>query len=102
LGSEGPTHRGWPADFALWASSKLVSVMAEFVSRCLREPGFCEGCSFLRRAALVQTWRYFSEFSTEEHNWLIPENVRSSRLAIAARAFADQYWIFASMHGKCL
>ena len=38
----------------------------------------------LRRAAL-HTWRYFAEFSTEEHNWLIPDNVQEEPLAIAPR-----------------
>jgi len=39
---------------------------------------------FLRRAAL-RTWRYFAEFSTAEHNWLIPDNVQEEPPAIAAR-----------------
>ena len=30
---------------------------------------------FLSGAAL-RTWRYFAEFSTAEHNWLIPDNVQ--------------------------
>ena len=38
----------------------------------------------LRRAAL-RTWRYFAEFSTEEHNWLVPDNVQEKPLTIAAR-----------------
>ena len=39
---------------------------------------------FLSRTALY-TWRYFAEFSTEEHNWLIPDNVQEEPAAIAAR-----------------
>jgi hypothetical protein len=39
---------------------------------------------FLRRAA-VHTWRYFAEFCTEEHNWLIPDNVQEQPPAVAAR-----------------
>jgi cyclic beta-1,2-glucan synthetase len=39
---------------------------------------------FLRHAALY-TWRYFAEFSTAEHNWLIPDNVQEQPPAIAAR-----------------
>ena len=31
--------------------------------------------AFLRHAAL-KTWRYFAEYSTAEHNWLIPDNVQ--------------------------
>jgi hypothetical protein len=38
----------------------------------------------LRRSAL-RTWRYFDEFSTEEHNWLLPDNVQEEPPAIAAR-----------------
>ena len=39
---------------------------------------------FLRRAALY-TWRYFAEFCTEEHNWLIPDNIQEEPPAVAAR-----------------
>ena len=39
---------------------------------------------FLRRLAL-RTWRYFAEFSAEEHNWLVPDNVQEQPLKIAPR-----------------
>ena len=39
---------------------------------------------FLRRAAL-RTWRYFAEFSNQEHNWLIPDNVQEEPYRVAAR-----------------
>ena len=38
---------------------------------------------FSARTAL-RTWRYFAEFSTEEHNWLIPDNVQEEPAAVAA------------------
>ncbi len=38
----------------------------------------------MRRLAL-RTWRYFAEFSTEEHNWLVPDNVQEQPLKIAPR-----------------
>ena len=44
---------------------------------------------FLSSAAL-RTWRYFAEFSTAEHNWLIPDNVQEEPAAIAAPYFAHQ------------
>ena len=68
----------------LWACSKKV---AEWLDRTPAEPGHQTSPrdrQFLRRAALY-TWRYFSEFSTEEHNWLIPDNVQEEPPAIAAR-----------------
>ena len=37
---------------------------------------------FVRRVAL-RTWRYFSEFSTAEYNWLIPDNVQEEPAKIA-------------------
>ncbi len=39
---------------------------------------------FLRRVAL-RTWRYFAQFSTAEHNWLIPDNVQEEPPAVAGR-----------------
>jgi len=68
----------------LWASSKRV---AQWLDRTPTVPGNQASTGevrFLRRAAL-HTWRYFSEFSTEEHNWLIPDNVQEQPPAIAAR-----------------
>jgi hypothetical protein len=68
----------------LWVSSKLVSGWLN------RSPVNAEGqlppkeWRFLRRCAL-HTWRYFAEFCTEEHNWLIPDNVQETPPAIAAR-----------------
>jgi hypothetical protein len=68
----------------LWAGSKLVALW-------LNESPIIPGSEvsrrdalFLRRCALY-TWRYFAEFSTAEHNWLIPDNVQEDPLVIAAR-----------------
>jgi cyclic beta-1,2-glucan synthetase len=68
----------------LWACSKLVS-------KWLDSPAFLPEAEtsdkdrlFLRRCALY-TWRYFAEFSTQEHNWLIPDNLQQEPYRVAAR-----------------
>src|SRR5215470_6526420 len=68
----------------LWACSKLVS-------KWLDSPAFLPEAetsekdrTFLRRCAMY-TWRYFAEFSTQEHNWLIPDNVQEEPHKVAAR-----------------
>ncbi len=33
----------------------------------------------------LRTWRYFAEFSTEEHHWLIPDNVQEDGTKVAPR-----------------
>jgi len=68
----------------LWGSSKLVSVWLNRPSVAPLENPSRKDLLFLRDTAL-HTWRYFSEFSTEEHNWLIPDNVQQQPPAIAAR-----------------
>ena len=40
--------------------------------------------AFVRRCALF-TWRYFAQYCTEEHHWLIPDNVQEEPPAVAAR-----------------
>ena len=40
--------------------------------------------AYARRVAL-KTWRFFREFSNEEHNWLIPDNIQGEEEAPAAR-----------------
>jgi len=59
----------------LWASSKLVSVWLNRPPSDPRNQPTREDRAFLRGIAL-RTWRYFAEFSNEEHNWLIPDNVQ--------------------------
>jgi len=68
----------------LWASSKLLSRWLNRPPRALRSEIREKDELLLRRAAL-RTWRYFAEFSTEEHNWLVPDNVQEEPAAIAAR-----------------
>jgi len=38
---------------------------------------------FLRRSAL-HIWRYFFEFSSEEHNWLVPDNIQDIPYRVTA------------------
>ncbi|MGH9516090.1 MAG: glucoamylase family protein [Terriglobales bacterium] len=68
----------------LWASSKLVSVWLNRPPQHYRSQASERDKQFLRIAA-VRTWRYFAEFSTHEHNWLIPDNVQEEPFVVAAR-----------------
>lgn len=68
----------------LWAGSKAVSKWMNRPSRPAKNHASPKDVRFLRRAAL-ETWRYFAEFSTDEHNWLVPDNVQEQPPAIAAR-----------------
>src|ERR1700674_2772067 len=68
----------------LWACSKLLSRWLNRPPRALRGEVPEKDEMLLRRAAL-RTWRYFAEFSTEEHNWLVPDNVQEEPASIAAR-----------------
>jgi len=69
---------------ALWASSKQVSKWLNRPPRTCRCQVTPQDQLLLRRAAL-RTWRYFAEFSNEEHNWLVPDNVQETPAAVAAR-----------------
>jgi hypothetical protein len=68
----------------LWASSKLVSVWLNRPPQHYRSEASDKDKHFLRTAA-VRTWRYFAEFSTHEHNWLIPDNVQEEPFLVAPR-----------------
>ncbi len=68
----------------LWAGSKLISLWLDRPFRSVRNMPSMRDRRFLRRLAL-RTWRYFAEFSTEEHNWLVPDNVQEQPLKIAPR-----------------
>ena len=69
---------------ALWGASKLVSVWLNRPPQLSRTEASEKDRLFLRRAA-IRTWRYFSEFSTREHNWLIPDNVQQEPFQVAPR-----------------
>lgn len=69
---------------ALWGTSKLISNWLNRPSSAFPKKPSPTDLRLLRRSAL-RTWRYFSEFSTEEHNWLIPDNVQEQPPLIAAR-----------------
>jgi cyclic beta-1,2-glucan synthetase len=62
----------------LWACSKPFAV---WLNRSPIEPlpPITRGDERLLRQSALHIWRYFSEFSNEEHNWLIPDNVQSAQ-----------------------
>jgi cyclic beta-1,2-glucan synthetase len=68
----------------LWGGSKQVSKWLNASPVEARSQTPAKDIRFLRRTALY-TWRYFAEFSTAEHNWLIPDNVQETPPAVAAR-----------------
>ena len=69
---------------ALWALSKPISMWLNLPPRQTGTDVSEKDKTFLRASAL-RTWRYFSEFSTGEHNWLIPDNVQEEPYLVAAR-----------------
>lgn len=69
---------------ALWACSQMVSTWLNCPPATTRNRISPANMTFLRRTAL-KTWRYFAEYSTAEHNWLIPDNVQEQPAAIAPR-----------------
>jgi len=69
---------------ALWACSKLVSKWLDSPAFLTEAETSDKDRAFLRRCALY-TWRYFAEFSTQEHNWLIPDNLQQEPYQVAAR-----------------
>ena len=68
----------------LWAIGKPVSLWLNRPPRPLHRNITVQDQRFLRRAAM-HIWRYYCEFSTAEHNWLIPDNVQEEPARIAAR-----------------
>jgi cyclic beta-1,2-glucan synthetase len=68
----------------LWACSKPISMWLNLPSIPPRKQPSEKDQQFLRLAAL-RIWRYFAEFSTAEHHWLIPDNVQEEPPNIAAR-----------------
>jgi hypothetical protein len=68
----------------LWGGSKLVAMWLNGPVRPAQSAISPKQELLLRHSALT-TWRYFAEYSTPEHNWLIPDNVVEEPTAVAAR-----------------
>src|SRR6202041_1243955 len=68
----------------LWAFSKPVSQWLNRPPRMERKLT-SERDRWLLRVSALRTWRYFAEFSTEEHHWLIPDNVQEKDTEVAPR-----------------
>ncbi len=68
----------------LWGFSKPVSHWLNRPPRTQRKRA-SERDRWLLRVSALRTWRYFAEFSTEEHHWLIPDNVQEKNTEVAPR-----------------
>ena len=68
----------------LWACSKPIS---QWLNRPPRAPRkqLSKAHQRLLRSSALRTWRYFAEFSTAEHHWLIPDNVQEDGTKVAPR-----------------
>ncbi len=68
---------------ALWACSKLL---VTWLNSSPLEPApelERRDVRLLRKTAL-HIWRYFAEFSNQEHNWLVPDNIEAPRKVAAS------------------
>lgn len=68
----------------LWAFSKPISIWLNRPPRAPRKE-LAEKQQWLLRQSALRTWRYFSDFCTQEHNWLLPDNVLEENLKVAPR-----------------
>jgi cyclic beta-1,2-glucan synthetase len=66
----------------LWACSKLLTLWLNASPIESRPEIARSDVRFLRRSAL-HIWRYFVEFSSEEHNWLVPDNIQDKPRKVA-------------------
>jgi len=67
----------------LWACSKPLAMWLNTSPIEPPLPVIGNDARLLRKSAL-HIWRYFAEFSNEEHNWLIPDNVQDEPRKVAA------------------
>jgi len=78
-------HAFWAACpvIALWACSKPLALWLNS-SPVEAAPETRRGDSRLLHKSALYIWRYFAEFSNEEHNWLVPDNVQGDPLKVTA------------------
>ena len=78
-------HAFWAACpvIFLWACSKPLALWLNS-SPIEAAPEIRRGDSRLLHKSALYIWRYFAEFSNEEHNWLVPDNVQGNPLKVTA------------------
>ncbi len=67
----------------LWACSKRLVTWLN-ASPLEPAPGITRRDVRLLQKTALYIWRYFAEFSTEEHNWLVPDNIEDNPRKVAA------------------
>lgn len=67
---------------ALWACSKGLVLWLN-ASPLELAPETTRGDTWMLRKSALHIWRYFAEFSNEENNWLVPDNVEDQPRKIA-------------------
>jgi hypothetical protein len=67
----------------LWACSKFMVDWLD-ASPLEAAPELQRRDVTLLRKTALHTWRYFAEFSNQEHNWLVPDNIEESPRKVAA------------------
>jgi cyclic beta-1,2-glucan synthetase len=68
---------------ALWACSKVLVLWLD-ASPLRATPQITDDDMWLLRKSALHVWRYFAEFSSQEHNWLIPDNVEEEKRKVTA------------------
>jgi hypothetical protein len=68
---------------ALWAGSKGFVLWLN-ASPMESVPEITSGDERLLYKSALYIWRYFAEFSNQEHNWLVPDNVEEKPFKVAA------------------
>ncbi len=67
----------------LWACSKLLALWLN-ASPLEAAPEITHRDVRLLHKSALHIWRYFAEFSSEEHNWLVPDNIEDHPQKVAA------------------
>jgi hypothetical protein len=68
----------------LWGCAKRISVWLDQPPEEASTSVAAEDVEFLRLTAL-RTWRYFADFSSCQHHWLVPDSVQEQPAKVAAR-----------------
>ena len=77
-------HSFWAAApiLALWACSKGLVLWLN-ASPIESAPETTREDTWLLRKSALHIWRYFAEFSNEENNWLVPDNIEDKPRKVA-------------------
>jgi hypothetical protein len=96
FGVLGPVHAVVALVCSLWIVAPLIAL---WISERPGKPAdLTESDRAFLRGVALRTWRFFTDYTNAENNWLIPDNMQQGPLLVAERISPTNLGLFLTAH----